>query len=308
MQERCNVCGSVVDNIAEICPVCGAQLSTGQAIPPQQSMAGGQAVPPQQPMAGGQAVSPQQPMMGRPVYSTGEFNGGNPVIQQPVPAKKKKIFSILAIVFAGVAVLSACCVWWLGLLLAIAAIVFGILALVKKQIKAPAIIGLVLGGIAMVGSGFVGLVEVALHVQYGTGTLGLFRQLTDAQIASIPDLSDTMIYDVDGGGYIILGQNGACVLNDEKGTYTSYNYMDSVDDDADQNDMLYATAYAIENGYEVKDLICLKITANGSTERIYLIIPDDYQTGDTIYEVTGTSLDNYELKAVLTVRAETTYE
>lgn len=296
MQERCNVCGSVVDNIAGICPVCGAQLSTGQAIPPQQSMAGGQAVP------------PQQPAMGRPVYSTGEFNGGNPVIQQPVPAKKKKVFSILAIVFAGVAVLSACCVWWLGLLLAIAAIVFGILALVKKQIKVPAIIGLVLGGIAMVGSGFTGIMDVTFRMEYGTGPFGVLQQLMNAEFADTPDLSDTMIYDVDGGGYIILGQNGACVLNDEKGTYTSYNYMDSVYDDADQDDMLYVTAYAMENGYEVKDLICLKITANGSTERIYLLIPDDYQTGDTIYEITGTSLDNYELKAVLTVRAETTYE
>ena len=163
MQERCNVCGSVVDNIAGICPVCGAQLSTGQAIPPQQSMAGGQAVP------------PQQPAMGRPVYSTGEFNGGNPVIQQPVPAKKKKVFSILAIVFAGVAVLSACCIWWLGLLLAIAAIVFGILALVKKQIKAPAIIGLVLGGIAMVGSGFTGIMDVTFRMEYGTGPFGVLQ-------------------------------------------------------------------------------------------------------------------------------------
>lgn len=81
--------------------------------------------------------------------------------QQPAPTSSSNGLAITALVLGIVAF----CIGWtgpFGLVVAVAAIIFGIIALVKKQSKGMGITGLVLGGLALITALIVTMVGVAI--------------------------------------------------------------------------------------------------------------------------------------------------
>ena len=84
----------------------------------------------------------------------------------------KRGFSITAMV-VGIASLFGAILGWIGLALSVTAIVFGILALVRKQSRGMAVSGIVTGSIGALGSLIVIFIAVFLVAVFGATIEGL---------------------------------------------------------------------------------------------------------------------------------------
>ncbi len=319
MKEQCMMCGSTVEDVSGVCPVCGAVLTRSTQVdltkkpqfnleqesgqPQQQTQQSGQ--PQQQTQQSGQPpFNYQNPAGGVPGYNPGM--PGGPCCGTP-KAPKKKVFAILSLVCSILSLLT-CCVSGLGLALAIAAVVFAIVALVKKQIKAPAVIGMIIGIIALLLSIGTLCFNLFLRSMIGTNFNGMMEQLMETQTEGCTPLEDIAFLNPYDYRYYALYPDGSFDTDDAytSGYYESYSYMDYYSLNG-STDVTYAIIYVMSQGYEIKDITILDF---GSYECIF-VVPDDYEAGDTIYYVQedgySGDVDNYQLVPVQTVDIDDLY-
>lgn len=310
MKEQCMICGSIVEDVSGICPVCGGALGRSTQVNATNSGSGY-----------GQSSNP-----GQPVYQNGGFGYGQPYnYQNPnqtmnpsVP--QKKLFSILSIVLAGIGVLTMCFPV-VSILFCLAAVVLGIIALVKKQIKAPAILGLIFGGLFLL-IGFVCLVmNLMLQSVINTGFMGIIKQCYEAleeEPQALEDVGFTVV-NADGsyGGYYYSLHSDGTYLETyvdangysgtiANGTFETYNFMDAEVQTLIQNEVIAAMG----EGYEIKDLTCVILNPEEVVElegtSIYnssyyekkvlvFIFPENYQTGDRFYLIQMENEYDYNL-------------
>lgn len=279
MKIKCQTCGSVVEDIAGVCPVCGMIFRQQTDVPPVDSVN----------MDAG---------MGNMGNQMPPYNYQSPV--PPVAAKqpKKKLLSILSIVFAVVGIF-AMCVPGLSLLCCVTAIVLGIIALVKKQIKVPAILGLVFGGIGSLVAVLLLMMNLMLNSVTGTGMLGIFQQSIDAATEGYTKLSDvSMELPVDGKTVTLtLTSDGRYYSSDTLGSgyYWESGYMDLSSD----TELTNCIVYAMSQGFEIKNLTIVDLQpmdeyGSGKTSRYIFIVPEGYTPGSIIYYIDLTDATSYE--------------
>lgn len=286
MKEQCFICGSMVEDVSGICPVCGAVLGRSTQVNPADMNMGGTTGQPNNTMNGGQVVY-QNPNMG---FNTGAYNYQNPNMTLQPNGKKKVVFSILSIVFAVIGVLTVCFPV-VSLIFCVASIVFGIIALVKKQIKVPAVLGIVFSGIA----GMISVVMLCLNLimmaTVGTDVKGIFQQSFDVLEEGCIELTNVVLEVPIGTGadYLILYADGRYSTSGDSGTYRCVSYADETAQFYIKNQ----TMFAMMQGYEMKNLTAIELTSNsGGTSYYCFVVPETYVPGDTIYYVDGTG-DNY---------------
>lgn len=305
MKVQCRICNSMVEDVSGICPVCGAGLGEKEqehsGEPITEKLLGGQA-------AGAGQGQPYAPNMNGS-YGQTPYNYQSPVQLSEGNTKKKKLFSILAILLAVLAILLVCFPIP-SILCSIAAIVLGILALVKKQIKAPAILGIVFGSIFLIIGIIYLFMNLLIQSVVHTNINGIMKQCWDAYYEEPQSVDETGIYidypdgtsvyyafrieegywetSVDFGGEAII----------YNGTYETCNYMtgDERIRDSIQNEILAA----MREGYEIKDITCVVLSEpkkpelSGNTliftddvdyeEKILVFVfPENYQMGDSFY-------------------------
>lgn len=317
MKEQCMMCGSTVEDVSGVCPVCGAVLTRSTQVDltkkPQfnldQQSEQQQTTPSGQPQPGQQPYNYQNPAGGIPGYQSGVPNG--PYGGAP-NAPKKKVFAILSLVCSILALIT-CCVSGLGLVLAIAAVVFAIIALVKKQIKAPAIIGLIVGVIALVSSIGALCMNLMLRSLIGTDFNGMVNQMMEVQTEGCTELEDIAFLNPYDYHYYALYSDGTYSTDSSEdlvaGAYSNYSYMDyyTRNGGADE-EATYAIMYAMSEGYEIKDITILDF----GSYNCYFIVPEDYEAGDVIYYIESngyaTDLDDFQLVPVETVDFDDLYE
>lgn len=274
MKEQCMICGSVVEDVSGICPVCGSVLGRSTQMP----------------------YNYQNPNMGAP----GIYSGAG---------KKKIVFSVLSIVLAVFGLFFMCCVPWLGILFSIAAIVLGIIALVKKHIKVPAILGLVFGGIAVLISLIALVMNLLMQVAVGTSIPGVLKECMVSMEEGPNELEDIVVTvpSVAWENTYALATDGRYteVNSGETGTYQCYGYMDnSVQkymSEAVKNQMTEYVVFAMSEGYEVREVTILELTdSTGDEEYVVFIVPEGFQPGDSIYYMEGTSASTMQMKEVMT--------
>ncbi|MDE7365769.1 MAG: hypothetical protein K2N24_00220, partial [Lachnospiraceae bacterium] len=222
MKEQCMICGSVVEDVSGICPVCGAVLGRSTQVNPYMGGTGSQpgggmgsgpvnvpngnagyGQPGNANMGYGQPgnanMSYGQPGNANMGYGQMPYNYQNPGMPGAGKPKKKKLLSVLSIVMAALAVLTVC-VPIVSILFAVASIVLGIIALVKKQIKVPAILGFVFSGIAMLLAVGMLVMNSLMYVVCGTNIAGIMEQSMEALDEDIKPLEDItfMISSADG--------------------------------------------------------------------------------------------------------------
>lgn len=292
MKIKCQTCGSVVEDIAGVCPVCGMIFRQQTDVPPVDSVN----------MDAG---------MGNMGNQMPPYNYQSPV--PPVAAKqpKKKLLSILSIVFAVVGIF-AMCVPGLSFLCCVTAIVLGIIALVKKQIKVPAILGLVFGGIGSLVAVLLLMMNLMLNSVTGTGMLGIFQQSIDAATEGYTKLSDvSMELPVDGKTVTLtLTSDGRYYSSDTLGSgyYWESGYMDLSSD----TELTNCIVYAMSQGFEIKNLTIVDLQpmdeyGSGKTSRYIFIVPEGYTPGSIIYYIDLTDATSYEdmkLDVIMTMPVE----
>ncbi len=298
MKIKCQTCGSVVEDIAGVCPVCGMIFRQQTDVPPVDSVN----------MDAG---------MGNMGNQMPPYNYQSPV--PPVAAKqpKKKLLSILSIVFAVVGIF-AMCVPGLSLLCCVTAIVLGIIALVKKQIKVPAILGLVFGGIGSLVAVLLLMMDLMLNSVTGTGMLGIFQQSIDAATEGYTKLSDvSMELPVDGKTVTLtltsdltLSGDGSYYASDTLGSgyYRESGYMDLSSD----TELTNCIVYAMSQGFEIKNLTIVDLqptdeSGYGKGSRYIFIVPEGYTPGSIVYYIDLTDATSYEdmkLDVIMTMPVE----
>lgn len=311
MKEQCMMCGSTVEDVSGVCPVCGAVLTRSTQVDltkkPQFNLEQQSGQPQQQTQQSGQSQQPynyQNPVGGVPGYNPGTPNGSYNGMSN---APKKKVFAILSLICSILALIT-CCVSGLGLVLAIAAIIFAIIALVKKQIKAPAIIGLIIGIIAFLLSIGTLCFNLMFRSMIGTNFNGMIKQMMEVETEGCTPLEDIAFLNPYDYHYYALYSDGSYDTDDAytSGYYESYSYMDYYSLNG-STDVTYAIIYVMSQGYEIKDITILDF---GSYECIF-VVPDDYEAGDTIYYVQedgySGDVDNYQLVPVQTVDFDDLY-
>lgn len=334
MKEQCMICGSVVEDVSGICPVCGAVLGRSTQVNPYMGGTGSQP-------GGGMGSSPVnvpngnagygQPgntnmgygQPGNPNMGYGQmpYNYQNPGMPGAGKPKKKKLLSVLSIVMAALAVLTVC-VPIVSILFAVASIVLGIIALVKKQIKVPAILGFVFSGIAMLLAVGMLVMNALMYAVCGTNIAGIMEQSMEALDEDIKPLEDItfMISSADGDYYYSLFDNGAYIecfdshsgVDDYvvDGTYENYGYVD----ESVRELLEYEVLAAMREGYHIKNVTCVKFNPNhyyvfdeaeagllievhsptSFTDHLVFVVPDDYRKGGMFYQIEV--VDSYDQK------------
>lgn len=315
MKEQCMICGSVVEDVAGICPVCGAVLGRSTQV---NSIPGGTMGPGPlnyqntganygQPAGYNNGYTqPGYPGVNMG-YGQGPYNYQNPAVTAVKPPKKK-LLSILSIVMAALAVLTAC-VPVLPILFAIASIVLGIIALVKKQIKVPAVLGFVFSGITILLAVGVLIINSMMRMVCGTNVAGILEQSIESFEEDIQPL-DSIVFNVptdNGDELYSLHSDGTYVyayVDQIKGntlvtgTYNSYGYVNESARELMDDEVLAA----MREGYHIKNVTCLVFephhyyveNENGyleeslplpSSTHLVFVVPDNYQKGDIIYQI-----------------------
>lgn len=315
MKIQCRICNSMIEDVSGVCPVCGAPVehvrTEHQAEPITDRLRGG-------PAAGGGYG--QENAWGT-AYGEVPYNYQNPGTVPAGNTKQKKVLSILAIVLAILSIVTIC-LPGLSVLCSIAAIVLAIIALVKKQIKVPAILGIVFGSIFfLIGILYLGM-NLMLQSVIHTNVNGIIRQCWDAYRTEPQSLDETGVYInyPDGERYYYafriaegywethsVSSWEAEIVN---GTYQTYNYMSG--DERIQDAILDEILAAMQEGYEIKDVTCVVLSepkkvvdtdSNGLVfadadykEKILVFVfPEDYQMGDSFYLIQMTGENDYEL-------------
>lgn len=315
MKEQCKICGSLVEDVSGVCPVCGAPLGNSQEAVHEDSRSENtgklrsdmrlesQQTPPGNNTYGGTSGVYMQGMPQGNVYTDSiPYNYQNPYQNPyqtpPGNVKKKKLFSVLSIVLAILALLTACCVDWLSAVCSLAALVLGIIALVKKQIKVPAILGLVFGGIALIFSGIMVSMNLMMKSVINTDIPGIFEQCFDAEMNGSTKLEGISFVAPDTYSEYYLYSDGT--FSDKSGRitgqYENYSYMDS----QAQNIIDDKAVYAMSEGYEIKDVTCLTLVGTTGVSYYVFAVPEGYMPGDVIYYIDGTSMDSYRFLPVNT--------
>lgn len=316
MKEQCMICGSTVEDVSGVCPVCGAALARSTQVDSTEQPAATPNETPNTVQSGNPYGVPNETpngvQSGNP-YGTpnGTPNGVQPGIypganyQNPngmnTNAPKKKVFAILSLVCSIVSLIT-CCVPVLGMVLGIAAVVFGIIALIKKQVKVPAIIGLVIGGIALLLSFSYLCMNLIFSSIAGTNINGMMEQLMEVEMEGGTTLENIVFLNPGDTEFYALYSNGSYETSSyDYGTYHCYNYMDYYAQTSATDSVTYAVIYAMSEGYEIKNVAILDF---GSDMYVF-IVPDDYEAGDEIYYVdcsgNSTSMDSYQLISVPTM-------
>lgn len=313
MKEQCMICGSMVEDVSGICPVCGAVLGRSTQVNPYMGGAGSQP-------GGGMGIGPANASnsstgYGQPGYpNTGygqiPYNYQNPGVSGAGKPKKKKLLSVLSIVMAAVAVILIC-VPVASILFAVASIVLGIIALVKKQIKVPAILGFVFSGIAMLLAVGMLIINSMIYMVCGTNMSGIMEQSMEALEEDIQPLEDItfMISSQDGDYYYSLFDDGVYIEYFDShsgvedymigGTYENYGYVDT-----SVRDLIgYEVLAAMREGYRMKNVTCIVFHPNHSYEfnaageltmfeslapsqnHMVFVVPDGYQKGGMFYQI-----------------------
>lgn len=303
MKEQCMMCGSIVEDVSGVCPVCGAVLTRSRQAEETKEMqfhleSGSGQQQGEQPQSpnGPYGVAPNGPYG---TASNGPYGG--------VPAApKKKVFAILSLVFSILALIS-CCVPVLQLVFAIVAVVFAILALAKKQVKPPAIIGLIIGILALFTSIGIICCNLLFRSVMGTDFKGMMEQMIDAESEGCTPLEDILFENPYDNHYYVLNSYGTYNRDDYvSGSYNCYDYVEYSSSNGSSGDISYAVIYVMHEGYEVKDVTILDF---GSYVCVF-VVPDDYEAGDTIYYVDGNGsadMDDYELVPVPTMDTSDLY-
>lgn len=288
MKIQCKTCGSVVEDVAGVCPVCGMLFQQQVNTQPVYT-----------------ELTTENRMMGSQIPP---YNYQNPMGSPSGQKPKKKLLSILSIVLAAVGILTMC-IPWLSALFCIAAIVLGIIALVKKEIKVPAILGLVFGGIMGIISTFFLIINLMLQLVIGTGFMGIIQQSMDAVTEGYTQISNvSMELPIDGESVsLTLSSDGRYYSNGALGSgyYWEYGYVDLSTDDELSN---YIVCIMSE-GYEIKDLTIVELQSmdeygTGNTTRYAFVVPEGYTPGSVIYYIDATddsSYEDIELETVLTL-------
>lgn len=288
MKIQCKTCGSVVEDVAGVCPVCGMLFQQQVNTQPVYT-----------------ELTTENRMMGNQIPP---YNYQNPMRSPSEQKPKKKLLSILSIVLAALGILTIC-ISWLSALFCIAAIVLGIIALVKKEIKVPAILGLVFGGIMGIISAFFLIINLTLQMVIGTGFMGIIQQSMDAVTEGYTQISNvSMEIPVNGESVsLTLGSDGRYYSNGTLGSgyYWEYGYVDLSTDDELSNCIVYIMA----EGYEIKDLTIVELQSmdeygTGKTSRYAFVVPEGYTPGSVIYyinNIDGNSYEDMELETVLTL-------
>lgn len=335
MKEQCMICGSVVEDVSGICPVCGAVLGRSTQVNPYMGGTGSQ---PGGGMGSGPAYVPNgsagygqpgnapnggigygQPENANMGYGQMPYNYQNPGMPGAGKPKKKKLLSVLSIVMAALAVFTVC-VPIVSILFAVASIVLGIIALVKKQIKVPAILGFVFSGIAMLLAVGMLVMNALMYAVCGTNIPGIFEQSIEAMEEDIKPLEGItfMISSADGDYYYSLFDNGAYIecfdshsgVDDYMvdGTYENYGYVD----ESVRELLEYEVLAAMREGYHIKNVTCVKFNPNhyyvfdeaglpmevysptSFTDHLVFVVPDDYRKGGMFYQIEV--VDSYDQK------------
>lgn len=315
MKIQCRTCNSMVEDISGVCPVCGALVENirteNQAEPITERLQGGPAT----------SDSYGQENSWGTAYGEIPYNYQNPGTIPAGNTNQKKVLSILAIVLAILSIVTIC-LPGLSVFCSIAAIVLGIIALVKKQIKVPAILGIVFGSIFfLIGILYLGM-NLMLQFVIHTNVNGIIRQCGDAYYTEPRSLDETGVYidypdgrsyyyafRVEEGYWETYGDSfwEAEVVN---GTYQTYNYMSG--DERIRDSILDEVMAAMCEGYEIKDVTCVVLSEpkkpelvedtlvftdySGYDEKILVFVfPEDYQMGDSFYLIQMIGENDYEL-------------
>jgi uncharacterized Zn finger protein (UPF0148 family) len=163
----CQKCGTLCQDSDLFCPGCGADLRAQKAEQPSE-MNQPQPSPSAQEWTNPQ---PQQWVSPQPQqYENAARQEDYPGVQQPdftqatyaqgnvnsVSEKPKKYGLGIASLILGILSVVLCCVFFVGIPCALAAIILGIIQLIKNQPKGLAIAGIILGGIGL----FLGVILV----------------------------------------------------------------------------------------------------------------------------------------------------
>lgn len=336
MKEQCMICGSVVEDVSGICPVCGAVLGRSTQVNPYMGGAGSQ---PGGSMGTGPVNAPNGNMgygqpgntnmgYGQPGYPNMNYgqmpyNYQNPGMPGADKPKKKKLLSVLSIVMAALAVMTVC-IPVASILFAVASVVLGIIALVKKQIKVPAILGFVFSGIAMLFAVGVLIVNSLMYMVCGTNLAGIMEQSMEILEEDIQPLEDItfMISSADGDYYYSLFDDGVYIEYFDShsgvedyiisGTYKNYGY-----EDTSVRDLIgYEVLAAMREGYRMKNVTCVIFQPNHSYEfneageltmvnshttsssHMVFVVPDDYQKGSMFYQIEVVDTYDQELTPI----------
>lgn len=311
MKIQCTKCNSVVEDVSGICPVCGAELKKdvreNRTGPITEKLISAQA-------AG--AGFGQNGSYGQMPYNY-QSSGG----MTAEKGKKKAGLSIWSLVLAVLSIVTVCFPLF-SIICCLAAIVLGIIALVKKQIKVPAILGIVFGGIFFL-IGMVCLsISMMLQSVIHTNLIGTMQQCMEAyhtEPISLDETGITIDYP-DGSSYyyafrIQEGYWETCMdaggnVTVVNGTYQVYNYMTG--DNKLQNTIQYEVIAAMSEGYEMKDVTCVVLSdpktpnlegdtliftedADYKEKVLVFVFPEDYQMGDTFYLIDMNGINDYEL-------------
>lgn len=308
MKEQCMICGSIVEDVSGICPVCGAVLGRSTQIQTPNINGNGN---PQPGYPNGQPMGNPQPgyLNGQPMENPQPgYAGGQPYSVQY--EKKKKLFSILSLV-CGILCLLTFCFPLVSALFAVASIVLGILALLKKHTKVMAILGIVFGGIGGVIALVMLFVNLSVYSVIGTDMKGFISQIIDS-MGVTPHSVENQAVDLrlEGGEYefcftdedtfIMMGTFGSFITS---GTYEMNNLLDS---DLESEEQSSISIVALSSGYNLKDITVVSLSPGAAIDRqgnyisdfdcednLIFVFPEDYSAGDDFYYIRETKSSEY---------------
>lgn len=288
MKEQCMICGSMVEDVTGVCPVCGAALTRSRQIDPNKQM---------------------QYENGLSLQNDSENQNVNTYMPSGAPyntpvSPQSKTFSIISLVCSIVSLFTIC-VPGLGLILSIAAVVFGIIALAKKHSKVPAVIGVVIGGISLFMATFSTIFYVAFMSVARTSFGGMMSQMMEVQVEGCTKLDDIVFLNpVDNQYYALYSDGTYQTASDDIGVYESLSYMDYYQTASNIDDSTYAILYAMNQGYEIKNVTIVRL----GSEYYNFLVPEDYTPGGIIYYIdngnNSENMEGYKLVPVSTSSVE----
>lgn len=147
----CPNCGSEMADDAKFCTNCGtaniAPSEPAPAVEAEPAAESASAVEPSYEEPTVAAYFEEAPASEPVVESAPQYNYQQNVYEQP---QESKALSIVALI-CGILAIPMCCCGWLGIIVAIAAIVCGIISLInKKGGKGMAVAGIICGGLGLI--------------------------------------------------------------------------------------------------------------------------------------------------------------
>ncbi len=338
MKRTCFVCGSEVEDVSGICPVCGSMLSVDQQGAGNDASQNASQQPKNNPFSLNQQEAqqnqqPQQPTPNQggasyggaptgqygapgqaggsswdnpyvqPVYQQGmggqPYNYNDPYTGKPKPANKKALFGIIGMILAIIG-LCLICSSVIPLVVAVAAIALAIVAFLRREPKGFAITAIIIGAIVFIlGSGTT-IMDLSFRMVSGTSFTEFCKQMMEVVSENVHSIEGTtFIYN--NVQYTFYYDGTYVNSAGASGTYSCTNYGDQ----NAQEDMVPSVLYAMSQEYTVKEVTLVEMYSNGAPEELILVVPDGFAPGDWIYVIEGdpTSYDVRNLVPVITQQA-----